>query len=119
MTIRNQELNRRLSNLESCAENAPEGAYEQAKAVAKIVGNAAKGLLSALRAAGLKAKNSDSLRDIEAAIYGYILDSNPEAYGLITGEGFGEHIEGPARDRVIAQASRDRDFLRAKLAEVA
>ncbi len=103
-----RELNDRLTHLERCAEIAPEGTYQQAKDAASAISDASNGILHALRAHGFKAKNDDQLRNLEAAIYGYLLDSNPDAYCLLTAEGFGKHVDGPAGARVLAQATRDR-----------
>lgn len=107
-----RELNDRLANLERCAEMAPEGTYEQAKVVSGIIADAANALIHSLRAENLKAPGDDRLRNIEAAIYGYILDSNPNAYELISAEGFGRHVDGPSGKRIIADAIRNRDSLR-------
>lgn len=112
MTIQNRELNRRLTNLEDCAREAPEGAYDDVKATTEAIGDIANNIMQTLRAVGLKAPGDDSLRDIEAAIYGYILRNNPDAYGLIAGEGFGEHVNGPARQRILATAAANVEFFR-------
>jgi hypothetical protein len=109
MTIRNRELNNRLSNLEACAEHAPEGTYERAKAVAETIGAIATAILHEFRGQGFKAFGDDRLRDIEAALYGYLLECNPGESELITAEGFGETMNGPARAHVIRQTIRDRD----------
>lgn len=68
MTISNKYWNDRLSNLERCAEDAPQGTYEFAKDVAGAVDEVSNHLLSSLRARGLKADNCDALREVEAAI---------------------------------------------------
>ena len=109
MTIRNRELNNRLSNLEACAEHAPEGTYERAKAAAETIGAIATAILHEFRGQGFKAFGDDRLRDIEAALYGYLLECNPDESELITAEGFGETMNGPARAHVIRQTIRDRD----------
>jgi hypothetical protein len=114
MTIRNRELSNRLSNLEACAERAPEGTYEPAKAAAETIGAIATAILHEFRDQGFKAFDDDRLRDIEAALYGYLLECNPDESELITAEGFGEEISGPARARVIRQTIRDRDALAAR-----
>lgn len=115
MTITNipaRELNRRLTLIERCAEEAPEGTYEVAKRAAAAIADCANAVRYALRANGFKMLNDDRLRTVEAAIYGYLLESNPDETGLIMGEGFGEHVDGPAGERVKAQAIRERDALK-------
>lgn len=107
-----RELNDRLTRLERCAERAPEHTYDQAKAAAAAIGDASQGILDAFRRHGFKVHNNDRLRNLEAAIYGFMLEANPDACGLITGEGFGEHIDGPAGERVMANAIRDRDVIK-------
>lgn len=91
MTIRNRELSRRLSNLENCVSEAPAGLFERSKSVAALVGDMSNEVLQRARDAGLNARNDDTLRDLEAAIYGYILASNPGDGELMAAEGYGEH----------------------------
>lgn len=113
MTIHNTAMNNRLTKLERCAEMAPEGSYVAAKEIAELVVDASNFVLRGLRALGHLADNSDRLRDLEAAIYGYIIDSNRNNDSfLIAAEGFGEHVDGPAGARVLGAAVKDRDFLR-------
>lgn len=106
-----RELNDRLTRIERCADMAPEGTYERAKQAAAAINDASNGILDALRSYDFKALNDDRLRNLEAAIYGYLLEGNPDESSLITGEGFGEHIDGPAGARVMAQAIQDRDAI--------
>jgi hypothetical protein len=40
-----------------------------------------------------------------------MLHNNPDDGGLITGEGFGAAMDGPARERVMGQTIRERDSL--------
>jgi hypothetical protein len=112
MTIRNTELNRRLGYLQNCAEKAPEGTYEEAKRAAAAVDQAIESVRTIFRDHGFAANGTDPCRDLEASIYGFLLVSNPNAYGLLTGEGFGEHVDGPAGERVLANAIRDRDVFK-------
>lgn len=106
-----KQLNERLTNLERGVEMAPERTYEEGKRAARAIDDASNGIIAAFREHGFKILNDDRLRNIEAMIYGYLLESNPEHSALITCEGFGEHVDGPAGERVLAQAKRDRDFL--------
>ncbi len=112
MTIVNREINRRLSNLERCAEMAPKGTHREAKNAADAIANASQGILDALRDQGFKVLNDDRLRNLEVAIYAYLLEANPDNCGLMTGEGFGEHIDGPAGKRIMAQTVSNFAFLR-------
>lgn len=108
------ELNGRWTNLERCAEEAPQDTYEFAKEVAQLVSEVADDVLSRAKAIGLKCNNSDGLREFEAVLYGLLVDSNPDSFSaFVVSEGFGEHMAGPARDRVLAGAIRDRDNLKA------
>jgi hypothetical protein len=109
MTIYNRELNERLTNLEQCAELAPDGTYDEAKRAVGAVNEAIEAVRAAIREAGFKINGSDPCRDLEAAIYGYLLVSNPDAYGLMTGEGFGKSMDSPKRGLLIAKAAANRD----------
>lgn len=107
-----RRANDRLTHLERCAQLAPEGTFDRAKDAAEAIGEASQGILDALRSRGFKVHNDDRLRNLEAAIYAYLLEANPHECGLVVGEGFGEHVDGPAGERVMAGVIRDRDQLR-------
>ena len=109
MTIKNRPLNRRLSNLQVCAQQAPYGTYEVAKEVVEAIENITDHITLTLRAAGAEVSYNDHLRNLQVALYEYILANNPDRFA--SAEGFGEHVEGPAGKRVMSQAVRDRDFL--------
>ncbi len=115
MTIRRNvnidALNDRYNYLERCAEKAPDGTYALSKATVETIGEIADDIMRRVRALGLRANNCDGIREVEAVIYGYVADANPDSE-LRVGEGFGEHVDGPAGERVLAQAVRDRDFIR-------
>ncbi len=109
MTIRNRPLNRRLSNLQVCAQQAPAGTYEDAKLVVEAMEDIANHIMFTLSAAGVKVSGDDKMRNLQVALYEYILANNADRFA--SAEGFGEHVDGPAGPRVMAQAIRDRDFL--------
>lgn len=104
-----KQLSDRLSNLEACANNAPDGTYEHEKLVVEFIGDTVDGILREAKALGLKTPNCDQIREVEAVIYGYLTDANPLTFAA--GEGFGDSMDGPARDRIIFQAEQERDFL--------
>lgn len=116
MTIRTSinasALNEAYDHFLRCAEDSPEGTYEEAKAITSLIGEVADKLLKDIKALGLKADNCDRIREVEAVIYGYLKDCNPEATVFAVSEGFGSAMNGPARDRVIAQASSNLAALR-------
>lgn len=111
MTVYNREFNRRLTRLERCAETAPEGMYKEARDAVAVINDISGFVLSRVRDGGFKVNNDDRLRDLEAAIYQYMVEANPMAFGVA--EGFGEHIDGPAGQRVYAQAVRDSEAMKA------
>ncbi len=104
-------LNERLGNLETCADQAPERTFEQSKRAVEAVHECSNAILREIRARGFRALNDDRLRCLEAVLYGYLLEGNPDAGDLIAGEGFGAAMDGPARERVLAGILRDRDFI--------
>lgn len=112
MTIRNRYLNDRLGNVERCAEEAPAGTYEGAKRVVAAIHSLSNSTLATMRAHGLNAGNDDRLRNLEVALFQYVLESNGDGH-LATAEGFGAAMDGPAAERVKKQAARDRDALAA------
>lgn len=107
----NRDLKSDLSHFKRCAEEAPEGTYEDAKHLNEVIGGACDNLIREIRALGLKADNSDLIFAVEAAIYNYVKQSNPEAPLFPVAEGFGISMDGPDRDRIITQAEDDREFL--------
>lgn len=100
---------KRLGYLERCVELAPARTYGDARKAVEAVGEAVESVRSIIKAAGFEADGSDKCRALESVIYWFLRESSPEAYGLATGEGFGEHVDGPAGARVLANATRDRD----------
>lgn len=111
MTLRNRAMSDRLSNLQACAEHAPEGTFERAKQAVGVINECAESIFEIFKQSGFKLAGDDRFRDIEAALYGLMRESNPIDYQLDTGEGFGAAMGTEAQARVIAQAKRDRDFL--------
>ncbi len=115
MTIRTHidaaALNKAWTAFEQCASEAPKETYEQAKTVAQVVWRCANSLIEELSEIGMRADNCDGIREVEAVIYGYIKNANPDAAVFPMAEGFGEAMDGEARERVLAQTVRDRDFL--------
>src|SRR5215469_12876877 len=109
MTIANRDLNRRLENLEACFENAPVGTYQQAKDTVEAIWHLSNEILHTFRGYGFQAGNDDRLRNLEVAIYGYFLESNPDACFVHSAEGFGRHMDNPLlRDRIITDAAANR-----------
>lgn len=106
------ELRDALHAFKRCAEDAPEGTYGQAKALNDLIGEVCDSVIHKVRVFGLLADNCDKIFDVESVLYDYVKKSNPDASLFPTAEGFGRSLDGPERDRVIAQAVRDRDFLR-------
>jgi hypothetical protein len=114
-----RKLNEFLGQMESCAEHAPDRTYAEARGIVDLVGELADRLMEGLRELQLDADNADRIREVEAVIYGYIRDCNPENAALC--EGFGSatmgaelsvfHADRQLADRVIRQATAERDFM--------
>lgn len=98
-------------HFKACCDDAPTGTYDQAKELNVLLGDACDKLIQDLRAMGLKADNCDLIYHVEAALYNYVKQSNPDSTLFPVAEGFGSSMDSPARDRVIAQAASNRDFL--------
>lgn len=106
----NREQIKDFENFRRCAEEAPDGAYEQAKQLNQLIGDTCDRFIRELREAGLLADNCDRIFEIEVALYNYTKASNPEACVFPTAEGFGEAMEGPARNRVLKQTAENIQF---------
>ena len=111
MTIRDREMAARFDNFETCAEIAPERTYEQAKELRRLIGETVDNLIREFQRAGVPVNNCDGARNIEVAIYRWLVESNPGDGAFHAAEGFGDHSQGPAGERVIANCIRDRDFI--------
>lgn len=104
-------LHDRLSHLERCSDLAPHGTYDRGKEAAAAIAGASNGIRAAFERHGFACLGDDRLRSIEAAIYGLLLESNPDESGLIVAEGFGQHVGTiPGRD-LIREAAEQRDAL--------
>ena len=108
----NREAIDELMNFKACAENAPEGAYEDCKQLERLIGDHMDLLMAELREIGLLAANDDRILALEATVYQYVKSSNPEAWFIHTAEGFGWAMHTEARERVIAQAAASVAFLK-------
>lgn len=115
MTIQNREAVDKYRNLLRCVEYAPEGTYTFASDVQGAVQSATCSMQGELRELDMDAGfGNDAILDIEASIYAHIKRCNPErADQFAVCEGFGEAMNGPAAERVRAQAARDRASLEA------
>lgn len=100
-----------LENFKGCADQAPEGCYEDAKKLNEVIGETCRGLMKEIRSLGLKADACDLICEVEAALYDYVRRSNPGHALFPTAEGFGASMNGPARERVITHAAADRALL--------
>ncbi|MDI3258454.1 MAG: hypothetical protein QJR02_02025 [Sinobacteraceae bacterium] len=115
MTIRSsidaRALNRSLTDFEG-VDDAPDGSYEQAKSLRRLIGDSVDQLMKNIREMGLCVDTCDGIREVEAVIYGYIKDANPDHPMFPTAEGFGAAMSGPVRDRVLSQTACNLAFLR-------
>lgn len=103
--------NEAFENFRRCVDDAPAGSYDAAKELAAVIGDACDNLMKEVRALGLKADACDLIYHVEATIYEYVKRSNPQSTIFPVSEGFGSAMSGPARDRVIAQAKSNVEFL--------
>lgn len=94
-------------NLGHCADEAPSGAYEGAKKIDACINEAIEGVRDTFKSFGFKADGNDACAMLEGAIYWFFKYSNPDNNDTALGEGFGEHLQGPAGERVMAQCIRD------------
>lgn len=105
-------MNKNLSLLDTCRQEAPEGMFTAACELSGIIGDTCDELIKTLNAAGYKTENCDGIREIEALIYDWVRRSNPDNLVFAEAEGFGRAIQTEAAPRVRAQLIRDRDFIR-------
>ena len=110
MTIQNRALWDQRTNLKECADTAPAGAYEDVKRANQAVEDAIEAVMASIKYEGFEAAGDDRAANLEAAIYGYLKDSNPESNTFILGEAFGIGVTGPAAERILKQAKRNVEF---------
>lgn len=111
-TFMSQDIEKALSHFKRCVEDAPDGTHEDAKRLDEMIGSTCDRLMRDIRSLGLKADACDLIFTVEATIYDYVKRSNPDSTLFPVAEGFGAAMAGPARERVIAQATSNLDFLR-------
>jgi hypothetical protein len=105
-----RELYKAFENFRRCAEEAPDRTYVEAKQVNQLIGDTADQLIKDALAIGLKPDVCDKIYEVEVRIYDYLRQSADN--GLFAGaEGFGAALNGPAAERVMEGAIRDRDAL--------
>jgi len=98
-----------FQRLARCVEEAPRATYVDAKNLRTLIGDAFDAFNASLREAGLAVDNTDKAFELEAHMYEYVKRCNPEAYFLMTAEGFGHHIDGPARERILQNLRESRE----------
>lgn len=103
---------RSYENFRACVDDAPEGCHDAAKRIHTLIGSTCETFMDEVRALGLKSSNCDLIYRVELALYDYLRASNPDETVFDVAEGFGQAMAGPARERVLQQAVRDRDSLR-------
>ncbi|TFI48897.1 hypothetical protein E4O93_05340 [Diaphorobacter sp. DS2] len=103
---------RSYENFRACVDDAPEGCHDAAKRIHTLLGDTCDRFMEEVRALGLKTDNCDLIYRVELALYDYLRASNPDETVFDVAEGFGQAMAGPARERVLQQAVRDRDSLR-------
>jgi hypothetical protein len=106
-----QKLRLNFDHFDQCANEAPNGVHDQAKAIREVIGKTVDSFMASLRELGLQVDTCDRARAVEAMLYAYAKESNPDYPEFYTAEGFGEAMNGEARERVLAQSVQNRDFL--------
>lgn len=102
------EMNRRFANFRECCDHAPKGTYEWSKEIREIIGRHVDAIAAEVRATGITPCMCDGAHNVEAAIYAWITKSPDCPMQIYAAEGFGQAMDSNERDRVIAQAERDR-----------
>jgi hypothetical protein len=93
MTIQNRELWRQRENVKTTSDNAAPGTYESAALMDLAVDEAIQGVMNTFRRWGFAARGDDRCLDLEAAIYGFLKESNPDYANEFTlNEAFGERF---------------------------
>lgn len=97
---------RALANFKRCAEEAPEGAYEEAKALNDLITETCDSFMREVRALGLRASACDPAFQLEAGLLRFVKVSNPESTTVLAAEAFGVLLQGDMRFRALDQARR-------------
>lgn len=84
-------MNTDYDTFENGVSAAPEGTYEQSRQVVALIGRTADRLIHELKIIGLRADNCDLIREVEVAIYRYVVASNPDWTERHTTEGLGAY----------------------------
>ena len=102
--------NRAFANFRACADEAPDGTYEDCKRLRDFIGEIADEIMRRGRKEfNIPTTGTDAMHNVEATIYDYLKGCDPNFGRYAVAEGFGEHVNGPARERVLANTVRDRD----------
>lgn len=101
-----------LHKFKACADEAPEGCFEEAKGLNALISETCSEFIKGLRALGLKADNCDKAFDLEESLYDYAKWSNPQESMFSAAESFGALMDQPERERVLAEAVSLRDYVR-------
>jgi len=118
MTIKNRKLWEQRTHVKDCVTYAPTGTYEFAREIDNAVDAGIEAVRDTLKFNGLDSLGDDRCADLEAHIYGFLKESNPERWSeFVRAEAFGKHCEDPAtRDRIVENARRSKESLDEALA---
>ncbi|SOC26342.1 hypothetical protein [Thalassospira xiamenensis] len=105
------QMKERFRNFRRCAEDAPKGTHEAAKQLHETIGATCDRFIAEVMELGLKANKLDLAFVLETALYQYVVNSNSEATLFASAEGFGEAMDGPNRDRILAMTERNQEVL--------
>ena len=78
MTIRNRQQADDYNDFRYGCEKAPEGTFEDAKAILATLSEMMDGMEAPAKALGLKVSNSDGAFEIEAAMFDMLRTENPD-----------------------------------------
>jgi hypothetical protein len=89
-SINARDLSGRLSHFEKVT-SAPADQFEREREVARVIGATIDGFIQQMQALQLAIPNCDQAREVEAVLYGWVADANPDTF--LPAEGFGKEKE--------------------------
>lgn len=101
------QINQNFANFRTCADDAPDGAYEDCKRLRDFIGEIADTIMQRGRAEfRIPTTGTDAMHNVEAVIYAYLKGCDPNWSRYAVAEAFGEHMGSDRRDLVMANTLR-------------
>lgn len=106
--MRSTQQSNEYFRFQTAVSETPESSFERSRQLADLISEQMRQLMNGLRGLSFAASPNDPAFELEAAMYAFVKQSNPDCSELVSAEGLGTHLQGPRerRDRALETVER-------------